>query len=183
MIPSLPVPIGVVNRRILLIRGQKVILDADLAELYGVQTKMLNRAIKRNPKRFPSDFMFQLATSEVNNLRFHFGTSNLRSQIATSKKGHGGRRYQPYAFTEHGALMAANVLKSSAAIQVSIEIVRAFVKLREIIDTHKGLSQKLDALENKYSKHDQQINAIFAAIRELMKPTPVPQERQIGFRG
>lgn len=144
-------------------------LDADLAQLYGVKTKHLNQAIKRNPKRFPVDFMFRLTFQELR---------NLRSQIVTSKKRKGGRRNLPYAFTEHGAFMAANVLKSSRAVLVSIHVVRAFVRLREMMMTHKDLSRKIDELEEKY---DTQFRVVFQAIRQLMEP-PVPFKRRIGFQ-
>ncbi|MBI4468853.1 MAG: ORF6N domain-containing protein [Acidobacteria bacterium] len=153
----------------MLIRGHKVMLDADLAELYGVNTKRLNEQVKRNLGRFPTDFMFQLTRKEA---------EALRSQIATSKAGRGGRRTLPYAFTEHGAVMLASVLSSPIAVQASIQVVRAFVRLREILATHKELARKMDAMEKKY---DTQFKVVFDAIRQLMAP-PVSKRRPIGFR-
>ena len=161
------VPPERIERSILLIRGHKVILDADLAALYGVETKQLIRAVKRNLPRFPDDFMFQLNGEEFENLRFHFGTS---SQW-------GGRRYAPYAFTEQGVAMLSSVLHSRRAIQVNIEIMRAFVRLRRILASHADLARQLDSLEKKY---DTQFRVVFDAIRELMKP-PEKKKRPIGF--
>jgi len=161
------VPPERIERSILLIRGHKVILDADLAALYGVETKELIRAVKRNLPRFPDDFMFQLNEEEFENLRFHFGTS---SQW-------GGRRYAPYAFTEQGVAMLSSVLHSRRAIQVNIEIMRAFVRLRRILASHANLARKLDSLEKKYNT---QFKVVFDAIRELMKP-PETKKRPIGF--
>jgi len=161
------VPAERIEQSILLIRGHKVILDADLATLYGVETKQLIKAVKRNLPRFPDDFMFQLSEKEFENLRFHFGTS---SQW-------GGRRYPPYAFTEQGVAMLSSVLHSRRAIQVNIEIMRAFVRLRRMLASHADLARKLDALERKY---DTQFKVVFDAIRELMKP-PETKKRPIGF--
>jgi hypothetical protein len=160
------VPPERIERSILLIRGHKVILDADLAALYGVETKQLIRAVKRNLPRFPDDFMFQLNEEEFENLRFHFGTS---SQW-------GGRRYAPYAFTEQGVAMLSSVLTVDAH-PVNIEIMRAFVRLRRILASHADLARKLDSLEKKY---DTQFKVVFDAIRELMKP-PETKKRPIGF--
>ena len=154
------IPTEHIEGRIFVIRGHKVILDSDLAELYGVPTKVLIQAVKRNIKRFPSDFMYQLTRQEV---------ANLRSQIVTSK-GRGGRRYFPYVFTEQGVAMLSSVLKSERAIQVNIAIMRAFVRLRQILSTHKELAEKLAELEAKVSKHDKEIQAIFEVIRQLMAP-------------
>ncbi len=151
------------------IRGEKVILDADLAVLYGVETGALVRAIKRNLDRFPSDFMFQLDGEEW---------SNLRSQIGISSSW-GGRRYAPYAFTEQGVAMLSSVLRSERAIQVNIEIMRAFVHLTRMMATHEDLARKLLALESKY---DRQFKAVFDAIRELMNPSPLPAKKPIGFK-
>lgn len=145
-----------------------MILDVDLASLYGVETRALIQAIKRNIRRFPPDFMFQLATDE-----FH----SLRSQFVISK-GKGGRRFSPYAFTEHGVIMAANVLNSERAAQASVEIVRAFVRLRQMLASNSELSRRLDHLESKY---DRQFKGVFDAIRRLMSPPP-PGRKQIGFR-
>ena len=157
-----------VERRIFLVRGQKVMLDADLAELYRVPTKSLNLAVKRNADRFPEDFMFQLTDDEVVGLRFHF---------ETSKRGRGGRRYAPYAFTEQGVAMLSSVLRSPRAVQVNIAIMRTFVRLREMLLSNAELARKLAALENKY---DAQFKVVFDAIRELMLP-PDPPRRKIGF--
>lgn len=176
-----------VERSIYLIRGEKVMLDHDLAFLYGVETKMLNKAVKRNLNRFPPDFLFQLAAEELDGLRCQIGTSkrgrqsdqtNLRFQIGTSRRGsHGGRRYLPYAFTEQGVAMLSSVLRSKRAVQVNIAIMRTFVRLREMLLSNADLARKLDALEKKY---DAQFKVVFDAIRELMTP-PEPQRRQIGF--
>src|SRR2546422_10949670 len=164
------IPTDRIEQAIFLIRGQKVILDDDLARLYGVTTKRLNEQIKRNRQRFPDDFMFQLNLQEVRGLRSHF---------ATLKSGSGRhRKYLPYAFTEHGAIMAANVLNSHRAIEASVYVVRVFVRLRELIASNKDLSQRLDELEKKY---DSQFKVVFDAIRELMAPTP-PSQPRIGFR-
>jgi hypothetical protein len=157
-----------IERSILLIRGHKVMLDSDLAGLYGVTTKRLNERVKRNLSRFPEDFMFQLTESE---------TDRLRSQFATSKKGRGGRRYQPYVFTEQGVAMLSSVLNTERAIKVNIEIMRAFVRLRRLLATHADLARKLEALEKKY---DAQFKVVFDAIRELMR-APEPKKRPIGF--
>ncbi len=156
---------------ILLIRGKKVMLDADLAQLYGVSTKRLNEQVKRNRDRFPEDFMFQLNPTEVNNLRSHF---------ATSKKERGGRRYAPYAFTEHGAIMLAAVLNTPQAVEVSVFVVRAFVRLREILTTHKALAHKLVELESKIETHDEAIRSLVSAIRQLMA-APERPAKKIGF--
>ena len=166
-----------IERKILLIRGHKVMIDSDLAELYEVTTKRLNEQIKRNIKRFPEDFMFQLTKEEF--LRFQFGISNLRSQFATSNRG--GRRYLPYVFTEQGVAMLSSVLNSERAIQVNIAIMRVFVKLRRLLTAHKELAHKLKELEHRTEKHDSEIQAIFEAIHQLMEPPPEKPKRQIGF--
>jgi len=160
-----------IERKILLIRGYKVMLDSDLAQLYGVTTKRLNEQVRRNIKRFPDDFMFQLTKKEYDSLRSHF---------ATSKERRGGRRYLPYSFTEQGVAMLSSVLNSERAIQVNIAIMRVFVKIRKILSTHKELAYKLSQLERKIEKHDEEIQAIFEAIRQLMIP-PEKSKRQIGF--
>jgi len=162
-----------IESRMYLIRGQKVMLDEDLAALYEVETKALNRAVKRNLERFPADFMFQLSAEEFATLRFQYGTSNLRSQIVTSNEkpaGRGGRRYAPYAFTEQGVAMLSSVLRSERAIQVNIEIMRAFVRLRQMLATNAELSRKLTALEKKY---DIRFKAVFEAIHDLMALYPL----------
>ena len=163
---KITVPLERVERLILVVRGQRIMLDADLAELYGVETKALNRAFIRNRERFPEDFAFQLAKEEVLDLRCQFGTSRW-----------GGRRYRPYAFTERGVAMLSEVLHSRRAIQVNVAIMRTFVRLRQMLASNARLARKLDELENKY---DHQFKIVFDAIRELMTP-PEPKKRRIGF--
>jgi ORF6N domain-containing protein len=174
-----------IGSRILVLRGQKVLLDADLARLYAVTSKRLNEQVRRNALRFPLDFVFQLKDQELRNLRSQFATSSLPS------RSWGGRRYAPYAFTEHGALMAANVLNSPRAIEVAVFVVRAFVRLRETLATHKDLARKLDQLERKTEALAFQHNAFAAetrvqfkevieALRRLMS-SPAPSRRPIGF--
>lgn len=156
---------------ILTIRGINVLVDAHLAELYGVTTGALNQAVRRNRGRFPDDFLFQLSEAEF---------QALRSQIVISQAGRGGRRYRPWAFTEHGAIMAASVLNSRRAIEMSVFFVRAFTRLREIARTHGDLASKLDALERRVSDHDASIRDLLRAIRALLTP-PERQVRRIGF--
>ena len=169
------VAVEVIATRIMEMRGKKVILDKDLAKLYGVKTKRLNEQVKRNIRRFPDDFMFQITREEAD---------SLRSQIATLKtqaiRGH-HRKYLPYVFTEQGVAMLSSVLHSERAIQVNILIMRAFTKLREILLTHKELAVKIEALEKKYAEHDQTIKAIFEAIKQLLQPVPEEPKRRIGF--
>ena len=154
-------------------------LDEDLAALYAVEVKILNQAVKRNIDRFPEDFMFQLTAEEFANLRYQSGASTLRSQTVTLKTRRGQhRKYLPYVFTEQGVAMLSSVLRSKRAVQVNIEIMRAFVRLREMLASHAGLARKLAALEKKY---DAQFKVVFDAIRELMTP-PEPKRRRIGFR-
>lgn len=164
---SLAIPAERIERGILLIRGQKVMLDTDLAALYGVTAKRLNEQVRRNIDRFPEDFMFMLTKKE---------TEILRSQFATSSSW-GGRRYRPLAFTEHGVAMLSSVLRSERAVQVNIAIMRAFVKLREMLASHRDLARRLDEMEKQY---DEQFKAVFDAIRELMKPAK-RSRRKIGF--
>jgi len=162
-----------VESLILSIRGRRVILDSDLARLYGVTTSRLNEQVKRNPDRFPPDFMFRLSRQQV---------TALISQNATSK-GRGGRRKLPYVFTEHGAIMAANVLNSGRAIEVSVYVVRAFVRLREMMGANKEVAAKLGELERKMASHDEAIRSLVTAIRRLMNaPVPARTRRPIGFR-
>jgi len=181
MKPAL-LPIGRIENRILVVRGQKVLLDSDLSALYGVETRVLNQAVKRNLERFPADFMFQLSAKEF---------ENWRSQLVMSKPGAKmGLRRAPFAFTEHGALMAASVLNTPRAVEVSLYVVRAFVRLRETLAAHKELAAKLEELEQKTEalalRHDTlaantraQLRQVFEAIRELMSP-PEPKRRSIG---
>ncbi len=162
---------------ILVLRGQKVLLDSRLAALYGVTTKRLNEQVRRNAERFPQDFVFRLTTEEA---------TGLRSQSATSKRpaGRGGRRYLPYAFTEHGAIQAANVLNSPNAVEMGIYVVRAFVKLRALLASNQELARRFEELDSrlrkKFADHDEAIAAILSAIRQLMNP-PAPRNRPIGF--
>jgi hypothetical protein len=158
-----------IERRIFPLRAHKVMLDSDLAAMYGVATKALNQAVRRNSERFPSDFLLRLTSEEAD---------SLRSQIVTSKAGRGGRRHLPYVFTEHGAVMLASVLNSAEAVAASILVVRAFVRLRTILATHKDLAQKLDTLEQKC---DRRFKVVFETIRELLAPSAEPQKRPIGF--
>jgi len=169
---SNPIPIERIERAIYVIRGEKVMLDSDLAALYGVSTARLNQQVNRNLERFPEDFMFQLTNEEFKALML---------QTATSKKGRGGRRKLPLVFTEHGAIMAANMLNSKRAVQMSVFVVRAFVKLREIAMRYKELAAKIAELERKVGRHDQAITSTIAAIRQLMS-TPARERKQIGFR-
>ena len=157
-----------ISQRIHTIRGHRVMLDADLAELYGVTTKVFNQAIQRNMDRFPEDFMFRLTEEEF---------SDLRSQFVTSKKGRGGRRYLPYVFTEQGVAMLSGVLNNPRAVQVNIAIMRAFVRLRRMLVSHEELARKVDTLEKQY---DAQFRVVFDAIRALMEPPKTPR-RRIGF--
>lgn len=172
------IPAESVESSIILIRSQKVILDRTLAKLYGVSTKVLNQAVKRNPERFPTDFMFQLTMEEARALD-PTGRPILRSQIVTLRKPHGKHiKYRPYAFTEHGILMLSSVLKSERAILVNIQIMRTFVRLREILASNAKLTRRLDELERTY---DGQFKVVFEAIRKLMAPA-VPKRKPIGFR-
>jgi phage regulator Rha-like protein len=161
-----------VEPRILILRGHKIILDSDLAELYGVAVKRLNEQVKRNAERFPADFIFQLSPKEQ---------EYLRSQSATSKKGRGGRRYPPYAFTEHGAIMAATVLNSKRAVEMSLFVVRAFVRLREMLSTNRQVAAKLAELDRRLKGHDTVIQELIEAIQELMAPEPA-KAGHIGFK-
>jgi hypothetical protein len=198
------IPIERVESKILVIRGQRVMLDSDLAEIYGIETKNLNKAVKRNLSRFPEDFIFQLAKKEFENLKFQIGTSsaesthstrpqivtaakeagpNLKSQIATSSWG--GKRKLPYAFTEHGAVMLASVLNSPTAIQASIFVVRDFIQLRQLGAINANLAIKIAELEDKYGKHDIQIQKVIKILRQLLEPPIEPTESEkepIGFR-
>ncbi len=169
------VAVEAVASRILIVRGLRVLVDSDLAALYGVPTKHFNQAVKRNSAKFPAEFMFQLTDEEF---------ASLRSQFVTSNAGRGGRRYPPHVFTEHGALMAATILDSLRAIEVSVYVVRAFVQLRDLLAGNRDLAQRLteleQRLERKLAAHDEAIADILAAIRQLINP-PEPARRPIGF--
>ena len=165
------VPVGRIEQRILLIRGEKVIVDADLAEFYGVPTKRLNEQVKRNKDRFPDDFMFQLSAVE-------------KSEVVANCDHLSKLKYSsslPYVFTEHGAIMAASVLNSPRAVEVSVFIVRAFIKLRRMIAENKELSRKIVQIERHLAEHDNQILELVKAIKQLLKPDPLPKKRRIGF--
>ncbi|MFH1440753.1 MAG: ORF6N domain-containing protein [Candidatus Omnitrophota bacterium] len=179
---SKEITIEVIATRILELRGKKVMLDRDLAKLYGVQPKVLNQAVKRNIKRFPDDFMFRLSWEEVESLKSQITILNSRSQFVTLKQGQ-NIKYLPHVFTEHGVAMLSSVLNSEKAIQVNILIMRAFTKLKEIILTHKDLAVKIEVLEKKYAEHDQTIKAIFEAIRQLLEPKDAKEKKIIGFGG
>jgi len=186
------IPVEQVARRILYFRGEKVLLDFDLAVLYGVGVKVLNQAVKRNRQRFPDDFMFQLTGEETQLLRSQLLKSGNRqvaenggpgtnwSQIVTSSQKYRGTKYRPYAFTEEGVAMLSSVLKSKRAVKVNIAIMRAFVKLRQTLDANRQLAQKFSELEERIGKHDDEIAAILEAIRQLMTPPERPR-REIGF--
>jgi hypothetical protein len=167
------VPVEHITQSILVLRGQKVLLDAELAALYGVTTRRLNEQVRRNRSRFPVDFLFELTTEEFANLKSHFATSSW-----------GGRRKLPFAFTEHGAIQVATILNSPRAVEMSVYVVRAFVKLRELLSSNRELARRFAQLETRLDKklteHDQQIAAILSAIRQLMHP-PAPKRRGIGF--
>jgi len=162
------VPTALINQKIFFVRSTRVMLDADLAQLYGVATKNLNKAVKRNASRFPLDFMFQLSSKDLHGLRFQFGTS---------KTGRGGRRFAPYAFTEQGVAMLSSVLRSARAVQVNVAIMRTFVRLREMLATHEELRRKIDVMEKRY---DARFQAVFETIRQMLE-TPIPARKPIGF--
>ncbi len=168
------VPVRLIESRIFLIRGHKVLLDADLATLYQVETKALNRAVKRNQDRFPEDFMFQLTVEEAEEA--------LRYQIGTSNEGRGGRRYRPYAFTEQGIAMLSSVLRSKRAIEVNIAIMRTFVRLRQLLATHEEIARRLEDLEWRQSEQGQQIQAVFEAIQHLIEAPPEDEKKRFGFQ-
>jgi len=162
-------PASLISQKIYFLRRTRIMLDSDLARLYQVTTKNLNKAIKRNATRFPSDFMFRLKSKEMEILRFQSGTSN--------RKAHGGRRYLPYAFTEHGVAMLSSVLRSDRAVQVNIAIMRAFLQLRAMLATHEDLRRKINEMEKRY---DAKFHAVFATLRQMLE-APIPPKRQIGF--
>ncbi len=169
---SKAIAVELIAAKIIEIRGRRVMLDSDLAKLYGVETKHLTRQVRRNIRRFPIDFMIQLTRREYQEV--------LRRQIGTLEKGKFSK-YLPYAFSEQGVAMLSSVLNSERAIQVNILIMRAFTKLREILLTHKELAVKIEALEKKYTEHDKTIKSIFDAIRQLLDPSPVKEKKIIGF--
>jgi hypothetical protein len=169
---SLDVSVQFIERRIYLIRGQKVMIDFDLAELYGVPTKVLNQQVRRNRGRFPEDFMFQLSADEA---------EFLRSQIATSRAGHGGRRSPPYAFTEPGVAMLSSVLNSERAIEVNITIMRAFIRLRQLLESNEELNRKFAAVIRKLSTHDKYFRIVFDELKRLTEPA-TPSRKTIGFK-
>ena len=181
------IPSEHVQSRILVLRGQRVLLDADLATLYGVTTKRLNEQLKRNARKFPEDFVFQLSAEEAAQL------PRLKPQNATSKPGDPSRsqnatlkrgqniKYRPYAFTEHGAIQAANILNSEAATDMSVHVVRAFVRLRQLVVNHKAIAAKLAELDARVGSHDEQLAAVIAAIRQLTTPDSPAHGRKIGF--
>ena len=171
-VSSLSISVQLIERKIYLIRGQKVMVDVDLAELYGVSTSRLNEQVTRNKKRFPEDFMFRLTKEEAN---------SLRSQFAISSVGRGGRRYLPYAFTEQGVAMLSSVLNSEQAINVNIAIMRAFVRLRQLLETNEELNRKFAAVIRKLSTHDKYFRVVFDELKKLTEK-PLPAGRQIGFR-
>jgi ORF6N domain len=160
-----------IEKRILVVRERQVMLDEDLADLYGAETKRLIQQVKRNLKRFPEDFMFQLDRAEA---------EALRSQIATSNDGRGGRRYAPYVFTEQGVAMLSGVLRSERAIAVNVEIMRAFVELRRAAAGYAALEKRLDELEGGFGRHDEQLQQIFKTLRQLISP-PIQRKRPVGF--
>ena len=179
-----------IRDRIITVRGKRVILDADLARIYGVPTKRLNEQVRRNPERFPPDFAFVLTEQEVTNLKSQFATSSAglnRSQFATGSQRHRDPRFTPYAFTEHGALMAANVLRSKWAVQMSVFVVRAFVRMRQLLIEQRGLAHKLGELEKELTArldvHETAITEMMQQIRQLLSPPPEPEppKKRIGF--
>jgi phage regulator Rha-like protein len=182
------VPLERIEQAIYVFRGQRVMLDTDLAAFYGVQTKRLNEQVRRNAKRFPADFMFQLTSEESAALRSQFATLNTVADTRVTESLRGKhRKYRPYAFTEHGALMVASVLNSRRAVDVSVLVVRAFVRLRHILAEHRELARQIEALERKFTQktdaHERHIRDIYKILDELMNPTVPPTKRRIGFVG
>ncbi len=167
------IPLEIIENRILVLRGHRVMLDRDLAELFGVPVKRLNEQVKRNADRFPDDFMFQLTLEEGKSVLLS------RSQFATLNRG-SNLKYRPYAFTEHGTVMLANILRSSVAVRASIQVVRAFVHLRQMLAANQDLARKIAALEGKVGKHDADLQAILNVLQKLLHP-PAPAKRSIGF--
>jgi len=170
------IPLEVIESRILILRGHRVMLDRDLAELFGVPVKRLNEQVKRNDSRFPDDFMFQLTLDEGKAVLLS------RSQIATLNRGL-NIKYRPYVFTEHGTVMLANVLRSPVAVRASIQVVRAFVHLRQMLATNQDLARKIEALEHKVGKHDTDLQAVLDVLQKLLQAPKAPPKRLIGFVG
>jgi len=168
------IPIEAIERQIVVLRGHRVMLDRDLAEIYGVALKRLNEQMKRNRERFPEDFMFQLTFEEGKAVILS------RSQIATLKRGE-NIKYRPYAFSEHGAVMLANVLRSPVAVRASIQVVRAFVNLRRMLATREDLARKIDTIDRQVGKHDAELRDVLRILRKLLEPPPVPPKRPMGF--
>lgn len=178
MSDSVIVPLERIQSLILVVRGQRVVMDRDLAELYGVPTRQLKQAVKRNSAKFPEDFAFELSMEEAAAARLS------RSQNVTLNKGRGGNvKYAPLVFTEHGVVQAANVLRSEAAVQMSVQVVRAFVQLRHMVVNHKAIRSKLTELESRIGEHDEQLAAIVDALRHLSEPVLPEERRRIGFGG
>ena len=182
---SVIIPLERIQSRIVVLRGQRVLLDADLAELYGVPTRQLNQAVKRNLAKFPEDFMFRLIPEESGKV-FSLNSPNVtpsdnRSQTVIGSAKHRVSKALPYAFTEHGAIQAANVLRSEAAVEMSVQVVRAFVRLRQLVVNHKAISRKLSELESRIGEHDEQLAAIVEALRQLSEPVLPEKRRRIGF--
>ena len=176
------------GRLIYEIRGQRVMLDSDLAAIYGVETKALNRAVKRNADRFPKDFMFKITSREWQNLKYQIGTSSsgqeslaLRCQFGTLRTGHGGRRKPPFVFTEHGAIMAANVLNSADAVRMSVFVIRAFVKMREQLATNAAILKRLAEIDKTLLVHDSALRDVYQKLLPLLTPALPPAKKQIGF--
>jgi len=179
---GLLIPIEIIENRIVVLRGRRVMMDRDLAELFGVPLKRLNQQVKRNSDRFPDDFMFQLTLEEGQSVllsKSQFATLDSRSQIVTLKRG-SNIKYRPYAFTEHGTVMLANVLRSPGAVRASIQVVRAFVHLRQMLATNQDLARKIESLEGKVGKHDADLQAILNVLKKLLQP-PSAAKRSIGF--
>jgi ORF6N domain len=174
-----PIPVEVIGSKIFVFRERRVMLDRDLAALYGVPVKRLNEQVKRNSDRFPDEFLFQLTLEEGR------AVLDSRSQIATLNGRGGNIKYRPFAFTEHGVVMAANVLRSKVAVRASIQVVRAFVHLRQMLAANQDLARKIEAIERKVGKHDADLKAVLRAMRNLLQepPMPVPAKRPIGFIG
>lgn len=188
MSDSVVVPLERIQNKILVVRGQRVLLDADLAAIFGVSTKQLNQAVKRNAGKFPEDFMFELTADEFRHVTaFKNQTiesqndTDLRSQTVTARRSHGGRRNTPFAFTEHGTIQAANVLRSETAVQMSVQVVRAFVQLRQLVVNHKAIRTKLSELDARIGEHDEQLAAIVETLHQLAEPVSPGEKRRIGF--